>query len=272
MLLIHRAVYEDKRGYAGQNVEIDDDAAEFLADASGGDARAALNGIELAVLTTEKNEHGVIHIDLDVAQECIQRKALRYDKDGDSHYDTISAFIKSMRGSDPDAATYYLARMIEAGEDERFIARRMMICASEDVGNADPMAIVVASAAAQAVERVGMPEAQIILSQCANYIACCPKSNASCNAIFAAKKEVEESGPLAVPPYLKDAHYNSAAKLGRGVGYKYAHDYENHYVEQQYLPDEIKDKKFYEPTEIGHEKEIIEYFKKIGKIGPETDE
>jgi len=272
MLLIHRAVYEDKRGYAGQDVEIDDDAAEFLADASGGDARAALNGIELAVLTTDRNEHGVIHIDLDVAQECIQRKALRYDKDGDSHYDTISAFIKSMRGSDPDAATYYLARMIEAGEDERFIARRMMICASEDVGNADPMAIVVASAAAQAVERVGMPEAQIILSQCANYIACCPKSNASCNAIFAAKKEVEESGPLQVPPYLKDAHYNSAAKLGRGVGYKYAHDYENHYVEQQYLPDEIKDKKFYEPTEIGHEKKIIEYFKKIGKIGPETDE
>ena len=272
ILLIHRAVYEDKRGYAGQNVEIDEDAAEFLADASGGDARAALNGIELAVLTTERNEHGVIHIDLDVAQECIQRKALRYDKDGDSHYDTISAFIKSMRGSDPDAATYYLARMIEAGEDERFIARRMMICASEDVGNADPMAIVVASAAAQAVERVGMPEAQIILSQCANYIACCPKSNASCNAIFAAKREVEESGPLQVPPYLKDAHYNSAAKLGRGVGYKYAHDYENHYVEQQYLPDEIKDKKFYEPTEIGHEKKIIEYFKKIGKIGPETDE
>ena len=272
ILLIHRAVYEDKRGYAGQNVEIDEDAAEFLADTSGGDARAALNGIELAVLTTERNEHGVIHIDLDVAQECIQRKALRYDKDGDSHYDTISAFIKSMRGSDPDAATYYLARMIEAGEDERFIARRMMICASEDVGNADPMAIVVASAAAQAVERVGMPEAQIILSQCANYIACCPKSNASCNAIFAAKREVEESGPLQVPPYLKDAHYNSAAKLGRGVGYKYAHDYENHYVEQQYLPDEIKDKKFYEPTEIGHEKKIIEYFKKIGKIGPETDE
>ena len=272
MLLIHRAVYEDKRGYAGQDVKIDDDAAKFLADASGGDARAALNGIELAVLTTDRNEHGVIHIDLDVAQECIQRKALRYDKDGDSHYDTISAFIKSMRGSDPDAATYYLARMIEAGEDERFIARRMMICASEDVGNADPMAIVVASAAAQAVERVGMPEAQIILSQCANYIACCPKSNASCNAIFAAKREVEESGPLQVPPYLKDAHYNSAAKLGRGVGYKYAHDYENHYVEQQYLPDEIKDKKFYEPTEIGHEKEIIEYFKKIGKIGPETDE
>ena len=272
MLLIHRAVYEDKRGYAGQDVEIDDDAAEFLADASGGDARAALNGIELAVLTTERNEHGVIHIDLDVAQECIQRKALRYDKDGDSHYDTISAFIKSMRGSDPDAATYYLARMIEAGEDERFIARRMMICASEDVGNADPMAIVVASAAAQAVERVGMPEAQIILSQCANYIACCPKSNASCNAIFAAKREVEESGPLQVPPYLKDAHYNSAAKLGRGVGYKYAHDYENHYVEQQYLPDELKDKKFYEPTEIGHEKDIIKYFKKIGKIDPETDE
>ena len=272
ILLIHRAVYEDKRGYAGQNVEIDEDAAEFLADTSGGDARAALNGIELAVLTTERNEHGMIHIDLDVAQECIQRKALRYDKDGDSHYDTISAFIKSMRGSDPDAATYYLARMIEAGEDERFIARRMMICASEDVGNADPMAIVVASAAAQAVERVGMPEAQIILSQCANYIACCPKSNASCNAIFAAKREVEESGPLQVPPYLKDAHYNSAAKLGRGVGYKYAHDYENHYVEQQYLPDEIKDKKFYEPTEIGHEKKIIEYFKKIGKIGPETDE
>lgn len=264
--LIKRAVYDDERGYAGQNVEIDDDAARFLAEAAGGDARAALNGVELAVLTTDRDEHGVLRVDLEVAQECIQKKALRYDKNGDSHYDTISAFIKSMRGSDPDAASYYLARMIEAGEDERFIARRMMICASEDVGNADPMAIVVASAAAQAVERVGMPEAQIILSQCANYIACCPKSNASCSAIFAAKKEVEESGPLPVPPYLQDAHYGSAGKLGRGIGYKYAHDYDNHWVDQQYLPDAIKDKKFYEPQEIGHEKEILEYFRKIGKI------
>lgn len=266
VVLIKRAVYEDKRGYAGQNVTIDDDACEFLADAAGGDARAALNAVELAVLTTERDEHGVLRIDLDAAQECIQRKALRYDKDGDSHYDTISAFIKSMRGSDPDAASYYLARMLEAGEDERFIARRMMICASEDVGIAEPMAIVVASACAQAVERVGLPEAQIILAECANYIACCPKSNASCSAIFAAKKEVEESGALPVPPYLKDAHYKSAGKLGRGIGYKYAHDYENHYVEQQYLPDEIKDKTFYEPTEIGHEKDIVEYFRKIGKI------
>ena len=162
--------------------------------------------------------------------------------------------------------------MIEAGEDERVIARRMIICASEDVGLADPMAIVVASAAAQAVERVGMPEAQIILSECANYIACAPKSNASCNAIFAAKREVEASGPLSVPPYLKDAHYKSAAKLGRGVGYKYAHDYENHFVEQQYLPDEIKDKTFYEPTDIGHEKEIVDYFRKIGKIASGDDD
>ena len=270
--LIRRAVYDDKRGFAGQNVEIDDDAAEFLADAAGGDARAALNAVELAVLTTDRDEHGVLTIDMEVAQECIQKRALRYDKDGDDHYDTISAFIKSMRGSDPDAASYYLARMIEAGEDERFIARRMIICASEDVGLADPMAIVVASAAAQAVERVGMPEAQIILSECANYIACAPKSNASCNAIFAAKREVEASGPLSVPPYLKDAHYKSAAKLGRGVGYKYAHDYENHFVEQQYLPDEIKDKTFYEPTDIGHEKEIVDYFRKIGKIASGDDD
>ena len=272
--LIHRALSDEKRGYGDQKITINDDACEFLADVAGGDARAALNAVELAVLTTERDESGRLVIDIDVAQECIQRKAIRYDKTGDNHYDTISAFIKSMRGSDPDAASYYLARMLEAGEDERFIARRMMICASEDVGIAEPMAIVVASACAQAVERVGLPEAQIILAECANYIACCPKSNASCSAIFAAKKEVEESGALPVPPYLQDAHYNSAAKLARGIGYKYAHDYENHYVDQQYLPDAIKDKVFYEPTDIGHEKDINEYFRKIGKIksGDDDDE
>ena len=260
--LLRRAVYDEKKGMGSFHAEIDEDALEFLADISGGDARNALNAVELGILTTKRSEDGKIHITLDVASECIQKRVVRYDKTGDNHYDTISAFIKSMRGSDPDAAVYYLAKMLYAGEDVKFIARRIMICASEDVGNADPMALTVAVSAAQAVERVGMPESQIILSQAASYVACAPKSNSACNAIFAAMDSVKNV-KTTVPVHLQDAHYRGSADLGHGVGYKYAHDYPNHYVKQQYLPDEIKDEKFYIPSENGYEKNIREYFKKI---------
>lgn len=260
--LLKRAVYDQVKGMGAFQAEIDEEALEFLADISGGDARNALNAIELGILTTNRSEDGKIHITLEVASECIQKRVVRYDKTGDNHYDTISAFIKSMRGSDPDAAVYYLAKMLYAGEDVKFIARRIMICASEDVGNADPMALTVAVSAAQAVERIGMPESQIILSQAASYVACAPKSNAACNAIFAAMDSVR-STKTTVPAHLQDAHYKGSANLGRGIGYKYAHDYPNHYVEQQYLPDEIKDAKFYIPSENGYEKKIREYFHKI---------
>ena len=252
--LLQKAVYDAERGMGSYNAVIEEEALEFLADISGGDARHALNAIELGVMTTERSEDGKIHITLEVAQECIQKRAVRYDKNGDNHYDTISAFIKSMRGSDPDAAVYYLARMLYAGESITFIARRIMICASEDVGNADPMALVVATNASMAVERIGMPEAQIILAQAVSYVASAPKSNAACNAIFDAKAEVEKSGNLPIPTHLQDAHYKGAAKLGHGIGYKYAHDYPNHYVEQQYLPDGVVGEKFYEPSEQGYEK------------------
>ena len=261
-ILLKRAVYDRDKGMGSFGAEIDEDALEFLADISGGDARNALNAIELGILTTKRSEDGKIHITLDVASECIQKRVVRYDKAGDNHYDTISAFIKSMRGSDPDAAVYYLAKMLYAGEDVKFIARRIMICASEDVGNADPMALTVAVSAAQAVERIGMPESQIILSQAASYVACAPKSNSACNAIFAAMDSVK-SKKTTVPVHLQDAHYRGHENLGHGIGYKYAHDYPNHYVEQQYLPDEIKDAKFYIPSENGYEKQIREHFKKI---------
>jgi putative ATPase len=257
--LLLRAVNDVEKGMGAYHAALDEEALEFLSDISGGDARSALNAIELAVLTTEPSEDGVIHITLDVASECIQKRAIKYDKGGDNHYDTISAFIKSMRGSDPDAAVYYLARMLSAGEDVKFIARRIMICASEDVGNADPMAMVVAASAATEVERVGMPESQIILSQAATYVACAPKSNAACNAIFAANDAVRNVAIKGVPVHLQDAHYGGSAKLGHGIGYKYAHDYPNHYVEQQYLPDELVGTKFYEPTENGYEKTIREH-------------
>ena len=256
-VLLKRAVYDVEKGMGSYNAEITEEALEFLADISGGDARNALNAIELGVLTTERSEDGKIHITIDVAQECIQKRVVRYDKTGDNHYDTISAFIKSLRGSDPDAAVYYLAKMLYAGEDIKFIARRMMISASEDVGNADPNALTVAVAASQAVERIGMPEARIILAQAATYIASAPKSNAAYLSIDAALESVRTQ-KTTVPVHLQDAHYKGAAKLGHGTGYKYAHDYPEHYVKQQYLPDEIKDAKFYEPTEIGFEKQIKE--------------
>ncbi|MBP5297657.1 MAG: replication-associated recombination protein A [Lachnospiraceae bacterium] len=267
--LIKRAVYDTEKGLGSFKADISDEALDFLADLSGGDARHALNAIEIGVTTTDRSEDGIIHITLDVAQECIQRKKMSYDKNGDNHYDTISAFIKSMRGSDPDAAVYYLSRMLQAGEDIKFIARRMMICASEDVGNADPMALVVATSAAQAVERVGMPESQIILSQAASYIACAPKSNAACEAIFAANNEVQRSGNLPIPPHLQDAHYKGSEKLGHGTGYKYAHDYKNNYVKQQYLPYELNGKEFYSPSGNGYEVKIREHFKRIKKEAEE---
>ena len=260
--LLKRAVYDVEKGMGSYRAEIDEEALEFLADIAGGDARNALNAIELGILTTQRSEDGKIHITLDVAQECIQKRVVRYDKTGDNHYDTISAFIKSMRGSDPDAAVYYLAKMLYAGEDIKFIARRMMICASEDVGNADPNALTVAVSAAQAVERIGMPEAQIILSQAATYIAGAPKSNAACNAIFSAMESVKHV-KTTVPSHLQDAHYKGSANLGHGVGYKYAHDYPEHYVKQQYLPDEIKNERFYEPTEIGYEKGLKERLERL---------
>ncbi len=260
--LIMRALTDEECGMGSYHAIIDEDALEFLADICGGDARNALNAIELGVLTTERSEDGKIHITIDVVSECIQKRVVRYDKGGDNHYDTISAFIKSMRGSDPDAAVFYLAKMLYAGEDVKFIARRIMICASEDVGNADPMAISVAVAAAQAVERVGMPEAQIILSQAVLYVATAPKSNSAVNAIMAANAAVR-AHKTTVPSHLQDAHYKGSANLGRGTGYKYAHDYPNHYVEQQYLPEEIKDMQFYEPSDMGYEKEIQEHFRRI---------
>ncbi|MCH5344523.1 MAG: replication-associated recombination protein A [Acetatifactor sp.] len=261
--LLKKAIYDTERGMGSYNAVIEEDALEFLADISGGDARHALNAVELGVMTTQRGEDGQIHITLEVAQECIQKRAVRYDKNGDSHYDTISAFIKSMRGSDPDAAVYYLARMLYAGEQVTFVARRIMICAAEDVGNADPNALVVATNASLAVERVGMPEAQIILAQAAAYVACAPKSNASCVAISEAMEEVGKSGNLPIPSHLQDAHYKGAAKLGHGIGYKYAHDFPNHYVEQQYLPYELSGREFYRPSGNGYEVKIAEHMKRI---------
>ena len=262
-VLLLRAVNDREKGMGSFGAVIDDDALKFLADVCNGDARAALTAIELGILTTERGADGKIHITIDVASECIQKRVVRYDKTGDNHYDTISAFIKSMRGSDPDAAVYYLAKMLYAGEDIKFIARRMMICASEDVGNADPYALTVAVSASQAVERIGMPEAQIILSQAVTYVACAPKSNAAYEAIGAAMSAVRNNVTPPVPTHLQDAHYKGAEKLGHGLGYKYAHAYPNHYVEQQYLPDALVGTKFYEPTEMGYEKNIREHFSRI---------
>lgn len=256
--LIHRAVYDSERGMGTYQAVIDDEAVEFLADMANGDARSALNTVELGVLTTERGKDGKIHIDLETAQECIQKRAVGYDKNGDNHYDTISAFIKSMRGSDPDAAVYYLARMLYAGEDIKFIARRIMIHAAEDVGMADPQALTVAVSAAQAVERIGMPEAQIILSQAAIYVATAPKSNSAVTAIGEAMDAVANEKTMPVPVHLQDKHYKGAEKLGHGAGYCYPHDYPNHYVKQQYLPDGMEGRKFYHASDQGYEKIIGE--------------
>lgn len=269
--LVMRAVNDTEKGMGTYGADITDEAADFLADVANGDARAALNAVELGILTTDKSDDGKIHITIDVAAECIQKRVVRYDHDGDNHYDTISAFIKSMRGSDPDAAVYYLARMLYAGEDVKFIARRIMICASEDVGNADPNALVVAVSAAQAVERIGMPESQIILSQAAAYVATAPKSNAAYMGIAKAMKTVADTRTMPVPAHLQDRHYKGAEKLGHGLGYKYAHDYPNHYVTQQYLPDGMEGMRFYEPSENGYEKKIREHMEFIKREAGETE-
>jgi len=261
--LLYRGVNDKERGLGKYRIEISDEAIDFLARNANGDARKAINALELAVLTADISADGKTHIDINVVSECIQKKIVKYDKDGNTHYDTISAFIKSMRGSDPDAVMYYLAKMLYAGEDIKFIARRMVICAAEDVGLADPNALNIATSAFLAVERVGMPEARIILAEAANYIATAPKSNASYLAIDDALKLVKENEDYEVPKHIRNANYSGEKELGIGVGYKYAHDYKNHYVRQQYLPDEIKDIVFYEPTDIGYEKLINNYLNKI---------
>ena len=266
--LIMRAVTDDERGMGAYNADIDDEALEGLADIAGGDARHALNAIELAILTTDKSEDGKIHITLPIIEDCIQKRVVRFDKTGDNHYDTISAFIKSMRGSDPDAVLYYLAKMIYAGEDLKFIARRIMICASEDVGNADPQALQIAVAASQAVERIGVPEGYYALAQAALYVATAPKSNACCG-IFDAMDTVKETGSLPIPTHLQDAHYKGAAKLGHGQGYKYAHDYKNDYVKQQYLPYELTGREFYKPKGNGYEAKIKEHMARIKREAEE---
>ena len=260
--ILRRAVYDKEKGMGAFHAEIDEEALDFLADLSGGDARNALNAVELGILTTDRGDDGLIHITLEVASECIQKRVVHYDKTGDNHYDTISAFIKSMRGTDPDAAVYYLAKMLYAGEDIKFIARRIMICASEDVGNADPQALVVAVAAAQAVERIGMPEAEIILSQAVLYVASAPKSNSAVMAVAAAGESVRQT-KTTVPSHLQDAHYKGAKNLGRGTGYQYVHNYPGHYTAQQYLPDEIRDARFYEPSDSGYEKQIKEHLERL---------
>ena len=261
--LLLRAVKDEVKGMGSYGAVIDEDALEFLSDICNGDARSALTAIELGILTTERSADGKIHITLDVASECIQKRVVKYDKSGDNHYDTISAFIKSMRGSDPDAAIYYLARMLYAGEDIKFIARRIMICAAEDVGMADPNALNVAVSAALAVERLGMPEARIPLAEAVTYVATAPKSNASYLAIDKALEIVKNTKTAPIPSHLQDAHYKSADKLGHGIGYKYAHAYPGHYVEQQYLPDGLTEECFYAPTDNGYERQVQSYLKSL---------
>jgi putative ATPase len=260
--LLKRAIADPERGYGTLSIEIDETALDHWARASDGDARRALSALEVAVLSQRQETRQLgpavtdaapIRIDVDVAEQSIQRKAIVYDATGDEHYDAASALIKSMRGSDPDAAIYWLARMLEAGEDPRFVARRIAILASEDIGNADPMALVVASAALDVSAKIGMPEAQLTLGQAVIYMATAPKSNASALAIWGAMKDVRDGRTLPVPKHLKDAHYAAAAKLGHGVGYRYPHDHAKGYVQQEYLGVE---KTYYEPTDHGHEAAI----------------
>ena len=265
-LLVRRAVTDEERGMGGYHAVITDEAVDFLSEMAGGDARRAINAVELAVLTTQPDADGKIHITLPVAEECIQRRSLRYDKTGDTHYDVISAFIKSMRGSDPDAAVYWLARMLKAGEDPKFIARRIMICASEDVGMADPRALLVAVAAAETVERVGMPEGRIPLAEAAVYVATAPKSNASYMAVEKALEAVENVEIARIPPHITNAPIAGMKDFGHGVGYKYAHDYPGHYVKQQYLPDELVGEKLFEPGDNGYEKDIKKYMEFLSHL------
>jgi putative ATPase len=261
--ILRLAVRDEERGLGSYTVHIDEEALSFLATVSEGDARRALNALEVGVLTTKKNKHGAVVFNLKVAEESIQKKAVVYDRDEDQHYDTISAFIKSMRGSDADAALYWMAKMIYAGEDPRFIARRIVICASEDVGNADPQALVIATSAMQAQELIGMPESRIILAQAAVYVACAPKSNAAYNGIESALHDVEEGRTFEVPDSLKDASYSGAKKLGRGQGYKYAHHFKDHFVKQEYIP---VTKKYYLPGNLGYEKKIKEWMETLKEV------
>lgn len=263
ILLLKRALEDEERGLGQYRVKADEEALAHIARTAGGDARSALNAIELAVLTTSPDERGIRHITLDTAEESIQRKMVRYDKSGDNHYDMLSAFIKSMRGSDPDAALYYLAKMLEAGEDPRLIARRIFVHAAEDVGMADPRALLIASAAAHAVETVGMPEARIPLAEAAIYIATAPKSNAVIRGISEATRAVREESRGEVPPHLRDAHFSGAREQGRGIGYLYPHDFPRGYVEQQYLPDEHVGKTFYHPSDRGYEGKLKEWIRRI---------
>ena len=255
LALLHRALKDEERGLGKMKLKVEPAALKFLAEICDGDGRRALNALEIGCLTTPPDPQGIVQLTVAVAEESIQKKQVLYDKDGDAHYDTISAFIKSLRGSDPDAALYWMAKMIYAGEDFRFIARRICICAAEDVGNADPRALILANAAMQTAEFVGMPEARIILAQAAVYVACAPKSNAAYLGIEAALKDVKEGRTQAVPEALKGTGYSGAKRLGRGEGYKYAHDYPGHYVEQEYMPHPAK---YYEPTDQGYEAKIKE--------------
>ena len=265
--LLRRALADEEKGLGSYHAKMDEDALDFLSNTANGDARAALNALELAVLTTDLDDDGMIHITLSVAEDCIQRRALQYDKGGDNHYDTISAFIKSMRGSDPDAALYYLAKMIYAGEDPKFIARRVVICAAEDVGNADPHALQVAVSAMQAVNFIGMPEGRIPLAQAVTYVSCAPKSNAAYLGIDKALADVRNVQIKGVPPHLRDGHYSGSHDLGNAIGYKYAHDYPDHYVEQQYLPDELVGTVYYDMSNNGVERRMKEHMKRLkGKL------
>ncbi|MFH1995912.1 MAG: replication-associated recombination protein A, partial [Candidatus Omnitrophota bacterium] len=258
--VLKRALSDKERGFGKRSVVMDDDALEHLARLSEGDARKSLNALEVGVTTTPPSKDTKIHVTLSVIEESIQKKAVLYDRDGDGHYDTASAFIKSMRGTDPDAALYWLAKMITAGEDPRFIARRIVIAAAEDVGNADPQALVVANAALQIAEFVGLPEARIPLAQAAVYIACAPKSNAVYKGIEKAMEDVASGKVLEVPDHLKDASYRGASELGHGVDYKYAHSYNNHYVRQEYKPSAAR---YYIPTTMGYEKKIKEWLEQL---------
>ena len=260
--ILSLALKDKTRGLGNIKVRVDKKALVFLAKASEGDARRALTALEVGILTTAAAKNGWINFSLEVASESIQKKAVVYDRDEDGHYDTASAFIKSMRGSDPDASVYWLAKMLYAGEDPRFIARRICICAAEDVGNADPLALVLANAALEVAEFVGMPEAKIPLAQAAIYVACAAKSNASYKAISAAYADIEKERVQEVPDHLKDASYSGAEKLGHGKGYKYAHDYQGHYVKQDYTRKKVK---YYEPTDLGYEAKIKQRLEKLNK-------
>jgi len=263
--VIRAALADEKRGLGKWNVILEDAALHHIVNLANGDARSALNALEMAVMTVPPNAEGKRIITLETAEDAVQHRAIQYDKDGDTHYDVASAFIKSMRGSDPDAALYWLARMIHAGEDPRFIARRLVIQAAEDVGNADPMALVLATAAAHAVEYVGMPEAQIPLAQATIYLACAPKSNASYVGINRALKDVAERRVKPVLVHLRDASYRGASRLGHGIGYKYPHDFPDNWVAQEYLPEGVQSQPYYEPTNNGYEADIKSRLEKLKK-------